>query len=91
MADNRKKGRGLTVERQKVVVSLALLEQHINYTEKSTVNLIKLRTETTFDYGTGSWNSFPIGLGEVSAPSGKSDLTTVYYRLNTIKLEKGIK
>ena len=78
------------MERQKVVISLALMEQHINYTEKSTVNLIKPRTETTYDYGTGSWNSFPFGLGEVVAPSGKGDLTTVYYRLSTIKLEKWI-
>ena len=42
MSDNRKKGRGLTVDRRNVVVSLALMERHINYTQKSTVNTIEI-------------------------------------------------
>ncbi len=42
MPDNRKKGRGLTVDRRNVVVSLALMERHINYTKKSTVNTIQV-------------------------------------------------
>ena len=42
MADNRKKGRGLTVDRCNVVISLALMERHISYTHKSTVNTIDI-------------------------------------------------
>jgi len=42
MPDNRKKGRGLTVDGRNVVISLALMERHINYTQKSTVNTIKV-------------------------------------------------
>lgn len=49
-ADNRKKVRGLTVDRSNVVISLALMERHISYTQKSAVNTIESTDLATVYY-----------------------------------------
>ena len=49
-ADYRKKVRGLTVDRSNVVISLALMERHIIYTQKFTVNTIESTDLATVYY-----------------------------------------
>ena len=46
----RKLGRGLTVDRQNVVLSLALNERYSIYTRKSTVNIIEKADLATVYY-----------------------------------------
>jgi len=49
-ADNRKKVRGLTMDRSNVGISLALMERHIIYTQKSIVNTIESTDLATVYY-----------------------------------------
>jgi len=89
MANNRKKGRGLTVDRHNVVVSQALMERHIIYTPKSTVNIIEGENIAPHDSGVDPPSSVLYGLSYNKTQSEISDLATVYYRSSTIKQEKG--